>query len=715
MTGHMNRISRRMILAFTVLLAAVSVARGQAYIGYVYPAGGQIGTTFQVLLGGQGFEGISNIFVSGKGVTARLVEYNKRMNNQETALINEQLRELRNPPNKQPVDPKYTNLIARIEKLLRDNVETPASASIANLVIAEITIASNVPPGKREIRVGTKTTLSNPMVFMLGEFPEYAGPAVPPSRLITLGKESASLRRKVRGTNAPPVDEMMSMMMNAQGPSALPSDLDDDVVKIQLPATVNGQITSGTVDRYRFFARKGEHLVLSAQARELIPYMADAVPGWFQAVIALWDSKGNEVAYDDDFRFKPDPVVFYEVPEDGEYMFAIYDSIYRGREDFVYRVSIGEQPFITSIFPIGAPAGTTPDIAIKGINLTETHAAPPPKDAAPGVYTVSTRGKGGYFSNRAPFAFDSLPEITEEEPNNTAKKAQSVKLPVIINGRMDKPGDVDIFKFEGHAGDQVVAEVSARRLDSPLDSVVKLTDANDQCLAINDDNEDLATGLNTHHADSYMRATLPSNGTYYVHISDTEHNGGEEYAYRLRVSAPQIDFALRVVPSYMIIRSNSPANPKIYIIRKDGYTGPIKITLKDPPPGFEMPPVTMIGTQASTYVTIKANFLETTNPVPLTIIGTATNQTEKVVREAMPAEDRMQAFLWRHLVPAQELLAMVIPPPPKAEPVKPAVKPATPAPAVPPKSEPAKPVTVAPPKSAPAKPAATTAVKKSKP
>ena len=127
----------------------------------------------------------------------------------------------------------------------------------------------------------------------------------------------------------------------------------------------------------------------------------------------------------------------------------------------------------------------------------------------------------------------------------------------------------------------------------------------------------------------------------------------------------------------MIIRSNSPANPKIYIIRKDGYTGPIKITLKDPPPGFEMPPVTMIGTQASTYVTIKANFLETTNPVPLTIIGTETNQTEKVVREAMPAEDRMQAFLWRHLVPAQELLAMVIPPPPKAEPVKPAVKPAT--------------------------------------
>jgi hypothetical protein len=33
------------------------------------------------------------------------------------------------------------------------------------------------------------------------------------------------------------------------------------------------------------------------------------------------------------------------------------------------------------------------------------------------------------------------------------------------------------------------------------------------------------------------------------------------------------------------------------------------------------------------------------------------------VRVAEPAEDRMQAFLWRHLVPAQELKAFVFNPP----------------------------------------------------
>ena len=29
--------------------------------------------------------------------------------------------------------------------------------------------------------------------------------------------------------------------------------------------------------------------------------------------------------------------------------------IYRGREDFVYRIALGELPFITGIFPLGRP------------------------------------------------------------------------------------------------------------------------------------------------------------------------------------------------------------------------------------------------------------------------------------------------------------------------------------------------------------------------
>src|ERR1035437_8645521 len=84
--------------------------------------------------------------------------------------------------------------------------------------------------------------------------------------------------------------------------------------RITLPCTVNGQVASGEVNRYRFKARKGQRLVLTTEARSLIPYIADAVPGWFQPVLALYDATGKELAYDDDYRFNPDPVIFFEVP-----------------------------------------------------------------------------------------------------------------------------------------------------------------------------------------------------------------------------------------------------------------------------------------------------------------------------------------------------------------------------------------------------------------
>ena len=78
------------------------------------------------------------------------------------------------------------------------------------------------------------------------------------------------------------------------------------------------QFTPGDADRYRFHARKGQQLVIAAAARELIPYLADAVPGWFQATLTLYDARGKELAFDDDFRFHPDPVLLFKVPEDGQ-------------------------------------------------------------------------------------------------------------------------------------------------------------------------------------------------------------------------------------------------------------------------------------------------------------------------------------------------------------------------------------------------------------
>jgi hypothetical protein len=265
-----------------------------------------------------------------------------------------------------------------------------------------------------------------------------------------------------------------------------------------------------------------------------------------------------------------------------------------------------------------------------------------------------------------------------------------VKLPIIINGRIDRPDDWDVFQFTGHAGQTIVAEVYARRLDSPLDSVLKLTDASGKLLAFNDDHEDAESGLNTHHADSYLTAKLPADGTYYVHLGDTDRNGGEEYAYRLRISEPRPDFALRVVPSSVAFRSKNGSALSVYVIRKDGFTGPITLSLKDPPAGFSSYPVTLSGKQEMVRLGLKTDMVATKEPVTLTIEGRAKIQGQQITHVAVPAEDRMQAFLWRHLVPAKDLKAMVFNPsyepppkrvtsvqPPSPDAIKAAVDPAT--------------------------------------
>ncbi|MHB8902985.1 MAG: hypothetical protein ACYC6Y_29850, partial [Thermoguttaceae bacterium] len=91
----MNRFERLPMLGLAILLAAASSVSAQnQYIGFVYPAGGQQGTTFPIRLGGQGLNHASGVLVSGDGVSVRLVDYYRVMDNQEMALVRQQLTEL---------------------------------------------------------------------------------------------------------------------------------------------------------------------------------------------------------------------------------------------------------------------------------------------------------------------------------------------------------------------------------------------------------------------------------------------------------------------------------------------------------------------------------------------------------------------------------------------------------------------------------------------
>ncbi len=692
-------------ILFVCLLAAAAQAQQSPHVGYVFPAGGRQGTQFEVRVGGQFLDGVDQAHVSGLGIQVKVVELLKPMTSQQANQLRDKLKALVNrmprgaaalgkpadtpsnklpspsgrgaggegdhvasPQNKSPLTTEERQTIFEIRKKLTKFYNRPPNPAIAETAVLHVTASPDAEPGVRELRLERPAGLSNPLVFQVGRLSEVVHKPVdmddlPGRQPLRTQKEEGRF-----GTGAQPI------------------------VDVQLPTVVNGQILSGQVDRYRFAATKGQQLVLAVSAQQLVPYIADAVPGWFQASIRLSDAEGKELACAGSFRFHPDPVLHYEVPRDGNYVVEIHDSVFRGREDFVYRMALGELPFATGIFPLGGKAGTETSVAVQGWNLHATSlkvdgsfgsgydgrvgrvTRVPPMYSDPGGTRVTrptlqedSQPRSAGLSpldvgclNRLPFAWDFLPECLEQEPNDSPEQAQRVTPPVIINGRIDRPGDRDVFRFEGNAGQEIVAEVYARRLDSPLDSVLKLSDSGGRQLAFNDDHEDKAFGLLTHHADSWLRVVLPAAGTYYLHLYDAQHQGGPEYAYRLRISPPQPDFELRVVPSSVNVRAGAAAAITVHALRRDGFNGPINLELKNAPAGFSLSGAKIPAGQAKLRLTLAVPLDPGPPPVALRMEGRATIAGSAVRRPAVPADDMMQAYFYRHLVPAQEWMIAII-------------------------------------------------------
>lgn len=179
-------------VALAAVLAVASAAQAQPrpYIGFVYPAGGQRGTTFQIRLGGQGMAADSEVFVSGKGVRAKVLEYLPRLNPQEHSLLREQLAELKRPTAKK--NQESLEMMARIELRLAEYVNTPACNSISNIMLVEVTIDKGAEPGPRELILSTLRGVSNPLVFHVGQVPEVSRKAMLSASLQVLGKEETA-------------------------------------------------------------------------------------------------------------------------------------------------------------------------------------------------------------------------------------------------------------------------------------------------------------------------------------------------------------------------------------------------------------------------------------------------------------------------------------------------------------------------------------------
>ena len=332
-----------LLIALGLLYQTVSAA----HIGFMIPSGAQRGTTVEIIVGGQAFWGVNQVLVSGTGVTVDSVKVIPGIPNvdyRQQRYLTQWLAAIAKGKPAKPELPENTegwrkhpwferlNELGDCEKdilyralFVRRN-PLQSSPAINSRLLVKLTIAPDAPVGEREFRLLGRGIISNPLKFYVGQHAEIREPFFPlPPAKIT-------------------------------------------VPEFTFPAVLNGQIMPGERDNFTFTAKKGEIFTFSALARHLMPFIGDGVPGHFQMVFEIFDAKGKSIAYADDRYFDPDPELEFKAPADGKYTLQIRDALYRGREDFVYRVTAERgkakaRPLAPSQFPgvvgtVKAPSGS---------------------------------------------------------------------------------------------------------------------------------------------------------------------------------------------------------------------------------------------------------------------------------------------------------------------------------------------------------------------
>ncbi len=436
-----------------------------------------------------------------------------------------------------------------------------------------------------------------------------------------------------------------------------------------LPATLCGYVKPGEVDRFEFHATKGMDIVAEVKGRILVPFIADAVPGWFQPVVKLTNSKGAEVAFADDYRTSPDPVLRFTIDKTDDYTLSIHDAIFRGREDFNFRIQLGEIPFVESIYPITAKVGESSYIEVKGRNLATTKVEVTPTEE--GVNYLRVEGTNGKLSNA--IAYWAVPQSMTliDKPTAIDHKAtdptQSTQLDQksVIYDKINAPYEQRGYRVPLTAGESVVIDAVARRIDSRADLKMTLLTPQGEVAKESDDIEDSEQGLMTHHADPSISYKATTAGLYTIVVEDIQGGSGEEYSYILRRSKPSVPFEATVSPANITL---SQGGTTTFFVNFDlkgrrDISGVGRITVDGLPEGSRLS-YTIPGRYPKIWeVSVSVPKDTKVGRFPLTVkVHTAPRrgEEEKVI-EIGAYDNMMQAFYYTHYIPAEAFTLEVIP------------------------------------------------------
>jgi hypothetical protein len=506
-----------------------------------------------------------------------------------------------------------------------------------------VSIAADVPPGMYEVRASGKYGLSNPRFFAVDTRPEL-NETEPNSRI-------------------------------------------DQANEVPPGGIVNGVANGGAdQDFFKFPARQGQRLLIDCQARR--------IDSRLDPMLVLYDSRGNELASAHDGSHR-DTLLDYTVPADGFYVVAVHDFIYSGGPDHCYRLEIGGGPHVDFVFPPAGLPGSNTTYQIYGRNLpggapvqgvmidsrplevVSAQIALPTAaeaDRLPAGTLVEPAGSGidailyRHPSPQGPanpvlVSLATAPVSPEQEPNNTAAKAQKVSPPCEMVGQFYPLGDHDWFTFDAKKGDSYVIEVVAQRLGEATDPYLMVEqvtidkDGKEQTKELQQADDNMLNlggfDFDTTHDDPSFRFTAPDDGKYRILVRDlySSSRGDPRFVYRLAIRPEQPDFRLVALSTFpgalpnqqqsLIwspnLRKGGSDQIEVVAFRRDGFDGEITVTADGLPAGVIAPPVTIGPGRNSAEIVLSAADGAGAAVAPFRIVGKAKIGAAEVTHSARAA------------------------------------------------------------------------------
>ncbi len=358
---------------------------------------------------------------------------------------------------------------------------------------------------------------------------------------------------------------------------------------ITLPATVCGCFEKAEdLDFFKFNVEAGQSLVFHVRSQRLQDRIHD-LQAHSDPILTIRNAQGSTIAAADNV-FHGDPFLCHRFEQAGEYLLEMRDVRYNGNQYWEYAVEIHSRPFVRSVFPLAIAAGKEQRLSAIGSQLPADPVVTftPLNELPPGInrlrlpFVERTSNPVATFVTTLPVVMESADDNNDATKLLTAQ-ASALSLPCVINGRIEQPGDVDCFVFEAKKDDKLSFEVKARRLQSELDSTIRIVNDRGATLV---ENDDLRLGKRGSQ-DSWIETwTTPADGKYAIEIRDMHLRGGDSFVYAIECTHARPYFNLYADTDKTNLSPGVNGVMWVKVERKNGFTGAIQLHVDGVPEGI---------------------------------------------------------------------------------------------------------------------------------